>query len=88
MAVIGMVLYGIGGLVTTIAWIMTLIKIFGDKEAGGVGKGIFAFICGLYALIWGFQNKEKHNLGNVMKMWLGGIGLSVVGQIVAAVGAS
>jgi hypothetical protein len=69
MASILMILSAIVGLGSLVCWVMVLIKMFGDKEAGGVGKGIFGIICGLYALIWGWQNAAKHNLKTIMLIW-------------------
>ncbi len=73
------VLSGIGSLV---CWIMVLIKVFSDKEDGGVGKGIGALICGLYALIWGWQNAKKHNLKTWMIIWTVCIGIQVLLNVV------
>ena len=57
------ILLGIGSL---ICWIIVLTKLF---PAEGVGKGILAIICGLYAFIWGWQNKDQHNIQTVMIIW-------------------
>jgi hypothetical protein len=69
MAMIFMALSSIVGLGSLVCWVMVLIKMFTDKEAGGTGKGIFGVICGLYALIWGWQNNAKHNLKMIMTIW-------------------
>jgi hypothetical protein len=57
------ILIGIGSLV---CFIIVLTKLFPQE---GVGKGILAIICGLYAFIWGWQNKDQHNLQTVMIIW-------------------
>ncbi len=83
-AIIGILsaLTGIGSLV---CWIWTLIKIFGDEQDGGVGKGILAVICGIYAFIWGWMFAAKHNHKNVMLIWTACIVVSILVQIVGGV---
>lgn len=76
-------LAGITSLVSVVCWVMTLIKMFGDKEDGGVGKGIGGVICGLYALVWGWQNRAKHNHEKVMQIWGAAIGLGFVFNAIA-----
>jgi hypothetical protein len=73
-------LLGLGSLV---CWVMVLIKMFKDAEAGGTTKGIIGIICGLYALIWGWQQKEKHGLQKIMMIWLGLIGGNILLQVLA-----
>lgn len=46
-------------------------------------KGILAIICALYALIWGWQNKEQYGITQVVQAWLG---LVVVGIILRVIG--
>jgi len=68
----GSILVGLSALISIgslICWVMVLIKMFSDQEAGGVGKGIFGVICALYAFIWGWQQAEKHNLKTMMMIW-------------------
>ncbi len=59
---------GLAGIVSLVCWIMTLIKMFGSPN-GGTGKGIVGIICGLYALIWGWQFVEETKAKNVMIAW-------------------
>jgi hypothetical protein len=72
-----MVLSIISSLAGLICWIIVLTKLF---PAEGVGLGILAIICGLYAFIWGWQNRLEHGLENTMTIWtvswLAGIVLS------------
>jgi len=56
MAALLMLVSGIVSLGSIICWIVVLTKMF---PAGGVVKGILGIICALYALIWGYQNKEE-----------------------------
>ena len=85
MAMILMILSLVVALGSLVCWIMTLIKMFGDEENGGVGKGIFGIICALYALIWGWQNHEKHDFKKVMMAWTGLIIGSVLINILSGV---
>ncbi|MEE2827997.1 MAG: hypothetical protein VX498_02315 [Myxococcota bacterium] len=78
-------LVGIAALVSFVCWIMILIKMFGDKENGGVGKGIFGLICSLYALIWGWQNHGTHNNKGVMMAWTAAIIFSIVANVLITV---
>ena len=59
-----------------ICLIIVLIKLF---QAEGVGKGILGLICGLYSFIWGWKNKDQHNLQTVMTIWT--ILLAIVGVL-------
>ena len=51
-------------LVSIVCWIIVLVKMFSDS----VGKGVLGLICGLYAFIWGWQNKDQVGSG-VMIGW-------------------
>jgi len=66
------------GIVNFVCFVMVLIKIFGDEQNGGVGLGIFGIICGLYTFIWGWQNKDRHNLGTIMMVWTVGFIASLI----------
>jgi len=55
-----------------------LIKLF-HKE--GVGWGLLGLICGLYTLIWGWQNKDEQGIQNVMLIWTLLIVASIVLQV-------
>ena len=58
-----------------ICFIIVLTKLF---PAEGVGKGILGIICGLYTLIWGWQNADRFGIKTVVQVWTG---LIVVGII-------
>ena len=66
---------GIGSLV---CWIISLVKIFPDKESGGILKGIIGIICGIYAFCWGWKHNQKHNLKKVMIVWTVCIVLGII----------
>jgi hypothetical protein len=63
------------GLVNLICWIIVLTKLF---PAEGALKGILGIICGLYALIWGWQNADRFNIRNIMLVWTFGIVIGIV----------
>ena len=54
------------GLVSIICWIIVLTKMF---PAEGALRGVLGIICGLYALIWGWQNADRFNIRNVVLLW-------------------
>lgn len=85
MAMVILGLASLVGIANLVCLIIVLIKMFTDEVNGGVAKGIFGFICGLYAFIWGWQNADTHNIRNVMMIWTGcfiaNIILNVVGQV-------
>ena len=85
MAVVISGLAGLCGLGSLICWIMVLIKMFKDEEAGGVGKGIFGLICGLYALIWGWQNGERLGIKKIVLVWTIIVVVQIVLQVLAGV---
>ena len=78
MVIIGLVLALGCSIVNIICAIIVIIKIFQNED---VVKGIFAIICGLYALILGWQNKDNWGIGTVMTIWL----ISIVGGIIGNV---
>lgn len=82
------VLAGITSLVSLVCWVMTLITMAQDNEKGGIGHAFGGFICGLYALIWGWQNRVKHNRETVMTVWggamIGGVVLNVIATAMAS----
>ncbi|HXQ33152.1 MAG TPA: hypothetical protein VN843_03935 [Anaerolineales bacterium] len=49
-----------------ICFIIVLTKMF---QAEGAGTGLLGFICALYALYWGYKNKDKYNLQTVITIW-------------------
>lgn len=82
------ILAGITSLVSLVCWVMTLITMAQDSEKGGVGHAIGGFFCGLYALIWGWQNRVKHGRETVMNVWggamIGGVVLNVIAGAMAS----
>jgi hypothetical protein len=46
------ILFGLGSIV---CWIIVLTKLFPSE---GAGMGVLGIFCGIYAFIWGWQNKE------------------------------
>jgi hypothetical protein len=57
-------------IVSLVCWIMTLVKMFTDKEKGGVLHGIIGIVtCGIWALIWGWMNAARLNYQKVMLIW-------------------
>ena len=84
-AIVVLGLAGIAGLVNLICWIMVLIKMFTDEVNGGVAHGIGGFFCGLYALIWGWQNADTHGIRPVMMAWTGAIVFNIILNVVSSV---
>lgn len=87
MAIVG-VLAGVTSLVSLVCWVMTLITMAQDSEKGGVGHAVGGFFCGLYALIWGWQNKERHGREQLMMIWAGAMGAGVVLNVIGSAIAS
>ena len=58
-----------------VCFVIVLIKLFSSE---GIWMGLLGLICGLYALYWGYKNREKHNLQNVVTIWAILIALSVL----------
>jgi len=81
MAAIGL-LAMIVGLVAFILQIIIVIKIF---QNDGALKGILGLICGLYALIWGWQNADRLNIRNVVMGYTGLLILAIILNVVARV---
>jgi hypothetical protein len=84
MATIGLILSAIGGIGSLVCLIMVLIKMF---PAEGALKGILGLICSLYAFVWGWINKDRFALGQVMIAWTACIVLSILGNALANAGA-
>ncbi len=62
-------------IVSLICLIYVVIKMFSEK---GALHGILGLICGLYALIWGWQNADRLDMRNVMMAWTAAIILGIV----------
>lgn len=62
-------LAGIAGLGSIVCAILTLIKIFQDKEKNGVLHGILGIIFCLWAFIWGWINSGRYGNQKVMIIW-------------------
>lgn len=72
MAVGGIVMFGLGGLlslVATVAAIIILIAAFQDE----VWKGIVGLIRGFYLLYWAFAEYQSPHKGLLIGRWLGGV---------------
>ncbi len=63
------------GFANLVCMVLVLIKIF-DKE--GLGRGVLALICGLYAFIWGWQNATRYEFQKLMTVWSVLLTLSVI----------
>jgi hypothetical protein len=70
----------IAGIASFVCWIIVLTKLF---PAEGALKGIFAVICSIYALIWGWLNVSRYNLQTVMIVWSIAFATSIVVQIIS-----
>ncbi|MBX7101773.1 MAG: hypothetical protein K1X89_28925 [Myxococcaceae bacterium] len=60
----GMAILGLSGLISIVnlvAFIIVLIQLF---KAKGAGHGIAGLCCGLYTLIWGWQNADALDANN------------------------
>lgn len=66
------------GIASFICWIIVVVKIFQNES---VGKGIFAIICGLYALVLGWNNRQAWGIPTVMTIWL----IAFLGSIITNV---
>lgn len=74
-------------IVSIVCWVMTLVKMFTDKEKGGVLHGVIGIICGLWALIWGWMNAARLNHTKVMLIWTIAIVAGIICNVVFAAGA-
>lgn len=79
----GMALVVVGGIGSLVCWIMVLIKMFSNKEKGGVLQGVIGIICSLWAFIWGWMNSGLVGK-NIMLAWTVCIVLSMIGNFLAA----
>lgn len=75
MGTLGLILAAISGIGSLACLIYVLTKLF---PAEGALKGILGIICALYTFIWGWQNRERFNLQQVMVAWTVLIVLSIV----------
>jgi hypothetical protein len=66
------VLVSLGSL---ICFIIVLVKLFQEE---GAGKGILGLICGIYTLIWGWQNATRLNINTLMLVWTVLIVISII----------
>ncbi|MCE9599330.1 MAG: hypothetical protein K8S54_15305 [Spirochaetia bacterium] len=77
MALVLMVLIIAVAIVSFACYVMVLIKMFGENAK----TGIIGLICGIYALVWGWQNQPDKVSKNVMLVWSGAIGVLIVLQV-------
>lgn len=80
MAVAGVLMFGLGGLLSlaaSVAAIIILIAAFQDE----VWKGIVGLICGFYLLYWAFAEFQSPHKGLLIGLWLGAgiIGYGLIG---------
>ena len=76
----GMALMGIATIGSIVCWVMVLIKMFTNKEKGGVVQGVIGILCGLWAFIWGWMNSGIVGK-NVMLAWTACFVLNIVAQV-------
>jgi hypothetical protein len=67
-------------LVSLVCWVMVLIKMFSES----VLQGVIGLICGLWALIWGWQHKDQ-GLQTIMPVWTLAIVVSMVLRVALVV---
>ncbi|MFT5584432.1 MAG: hypothetical protein ACI9VR_002017 [Cognaticolwellia sp.] len=84
MMVVVSILSGITGIVSLVCWVMTLITMAQDSEEGGVGHAIGGFFCALYALVWGWKNRERNSRQTVMNAWMAAVVAGMVLNVVTA----
>jgi hypothetical protein len=63
------ILASIALLVIVVCWVMTLIKIFQDKEKNGVLHGVLGILFCLWAFIWGWINTGRFGNKQIMLIW-------------------
>lgn len=85
MAIIGLILAGIGYLGIFVCWIMVLIKMFKTQESPLMG--ILGIFCGLWAFIWGWMNAAKYDLKKIMMLWSAAWVLAVIGAVISVAAA-
>lgn len=66
--------------VALVCLIFVVIKMFQEK---GALHGILGLICGLYALIWGWQNADRLDMRNVMMAWTAIIIINIIVSVIA-----
>jgi hypothetical protein len=74
------ILVGFGSFVCLI---LVLTKMYPEE---GALKTILGLICGLYALIWGWQNADRLNIKPLMQIWTGLVILSVILNVLVRTG--
>jgi hypothetical protein len=63
-----------------ICQILVLTKMLPEE---GILKTILGLICGLYALIWGWQNADRLGIKKLMQIWTGLIIVGLVLNVLA-----
>jgi hypothetical protein len=89
MAFVILGLVGLIAIVNLACWIIVLIQLF---KAKGPAHGIGGICCGLYTLIWGWQNADALDAANppiaglkykqIVMIWTGCVGVNVLLNIV------
>ncbi len=89
MAVLGQILSGVGGLISLVCFILVVVKMFQNGQTGvGIASIVLLLCCigGLVAFVFGWMKANEWGIKNVMLAWTGGIGLSILGNILTAAG--
>jgi hypothetical protein len=60
------ILHFVNTVVSLVAFVMVLIKLF--KKEGAL-KGILGLICSIYAFVWGWMNHAGLNITKLMAIW-------------------
>jgi hypothetical protein len=68
----------LAGLASLACWIMTLIRMFGDKTDGGTLKGVLGILCPIWAFIWGWMTVGKHKTNQLMLVWSAVIAVGII----------
>lgn len=73
------------GVASLVCFVMTLVKIFSDKEKNGVLHGILGIVtCGLWAFIWGWVNAGRYSHQKIMVIWTIAVIVGVICNFVFA----
>jgi hypothetical protein len=86
LSIVGLILIGLGGLLSLVAFvcaIIVIVKMFQANQTGlGVGTILALFFCGpvgyILAMVYGSQNKVAWKLESVMPIFIGSFVLGLV----------
>ncbi len=82
MAVLGLGLSAIGGLICLVGAIWMIVIAFQDS----IGWGLGSLFCGIVLLVYVAKNFETTK--QPFFIWLAGLGISIVGNLIASAGAA